>query len=58
MVTQLGIRLGTSAQANRLLFKGAAFSWIPRVVCAEMRGCATLAACLILLLLSNDSSMN
>jgi hypothetical protein len=28
------------------------------VVCAEMRGCATHAACLILLLLSNDSSMN
>ena len=28
------------------------------LVCAEMRGCATHHACLILLLLSNDSSMN
>jgi hypothetical protein len=28
------------------------------VVCAEMRGCATHLACLILLLLLNDLSMN
>jgi hypothetical protein len=31
---------------------------ILQLVCAEMRGCATHLACLILLLLSNDSSMN
>jgi hypothetical protein len=37
---------------------GASARQIPVVVCAEMRGCATHAGCLILLLLWNDSSMN
>jgi hypothetical protein len=53
-----GLELAQVPSAPLWPFKRATVRWIPGSGLLEMRGCATHAACLILLLLSNDLSMN